>query len=41
MCGEQRASRNRRQIDSIIRVDRVRGSDSNDRLEQGREIRQL
>jgi len=30
VCGEQRASRNRRQIDFIIRVDRVRGSDSND-----------
>ena len=37
MCGKQRVSRNRRQIDSIIRVDRLRGSDSNDRLEQRRE----
>jgi len=41
VCRVRRASRNRRQIDSIIRVDRVRGSDSNDRREQRHEIRQL
>ena len=33
----QRASRNRRQIDSTIRADQLRGSGSNDRLQQRRE----
>jgi hypothetical protein len=33
----QRTSRNRRQIDSTIRVDRLRGSGSDDRLQQRRE----